>query len=414
MKTLCTLCLLLCLSPLGARAQIVDIPDPVFKYILVNLAIADTDGDGDMGELVDTNSDGEIQVSEAEAVFGLNVAAIDLNGEHIQSLEGLEAFVNLEQLYCAQQEISVMDVTNLSQLRVLVCNYNLLPSLDVSQNTLLEKIDCSGNPISGIIDTSQCTGLKRFSCVGNQTIIVDVTQNPQLEVFYCRMITGSTIDLSQNTALYDLFIVDSPLNTLDLTQNPALMYMEVRNTQLTEIDLTQNLLLRVVILDNNLLSRLDVSGNPEVVNVWCNNNQLTELNVRNGNNANFFNMKAEGNPSLSCIEVDDVGYANAQPCNVTTGWCKDETATYSEDCQLGNAEVGLNPFVLYPNPAKDLLSVEGSEAVVKVTLYDLWGRKLLEATRDFAQIPVGHLPAGILLVEVATEKGTVLEKVVKG
>jgi len=66
----------------------------------------DLDGIGD--EDADTNDDNEIQVSEVEAILGLIV-----NNKNIDSLEGIASFTNLV---------------------LLLCNFNDLISLDISQN----------------------------------------------------------------------------------------------------------------------------------------------------------------------------------------------------------------------------------------------------------------------------------------
>ena len=71
-----------------SNAQIVNIPDPNFKTALID-------------EGVDTNNDGEIQVSEAEAVLSLNVS-----NRAISSLEGIQSFINLEDLFCSNNELS--------------------------------------------------------------------------------------------------------------------------------------------------------------------------------------------------------------------------------------------------------------------------------------------------------------------
>ncbi len=63
-----------------ASAQIVNIPDPNFKIALLNYTPP-----------IDTNEDGEIQVSEAEAVIYL----LRLDNKGINDLTGIEAFVNL-------------------------------------------------------------------------------------------------------------------------------------------------------------------------------------------------------------------------------------------------------------------------------------------------------------------------------
>ena len=54
-----------------STSQIVNIPDPRFKNALVNWAVVDTDSNGVADSDIDTNDDGEIQVSEAEVVDNL-------------------------------------------------------------------------------------------------------------------------------------------------------------------------------------------------------------------------------------------------------------------------------------------------------------------------------------------------------
>ena len=70
-------------------AQIVNIPDPILKYQLITFPIADL-GNG-FNEIADTNGDGQIQVSEAEAVLGLQLVE-----QSIADLEGLQYFINME------------------------------------------------------------------------------------------------------------------------------------------------------------------------------------------------------------------------------------------------------------------------------------------------------------------------------
>ena len=55
----------------------------------------------------------------------------------------------------------------------------------------------------------------------------------------------------------------------------------------------------------NQLTTLDVSSNTNLTLLRCHQNQLSSLDVRNGNNSNFINFKADLNPNLICIDVDD-------------------------------------------------------------------------------------------------------------
>ena len=53
---------------------------------------------------------------------------------------------------------------------------------------------------------------------------------------------------------------------------------------------------------------------------------MTYLNLKNGNNTNFIGFNAINNPSLTCIQVDDVPYATTNFTNI------DNTVSFSEYC----------------------------------------------------------------------------------
>ena len=108
MKTLLFLISLICI--VNINAQNVDIPDANFKAYLVG------------NKKINTNSDTEIQVSEAVTFRD----SIDCSLRNISNLKGIEAFTNLIYLWC---------------------NENQLTSLDVSKNTVLKTLQCQGNQL---------------------------------------------------------------------------------------------------------------------------------------------------------------------------------------------------------------------------------------------------------------------------
>jgi Leucine-rich repeat (LRR) protein len=202
------LLLVLLAFPLIGFGQNVYIPDVNFKaYLVGNTAI-------------NTNGDTEIQVTEASAFNG----AIYCANMSISNLTGIEAFTALTTLWCSD---------------------NQLTSLNLSQNTALIGLDC-GNSVGG-----------------NQLGSLDVQYNTALTTLYCGSNQLTSLNVSQNTALTELYCEYNQLTSLDVNQNTALTWLE------------------------------------------CNNNQLTSLDVRNGNNTNFTDFYAYGNPNLTCINVDD-------------------------------------------------------------------------------------------------------------
>lgn len=297
------------------HAQIVNIPDPVFKQLLI-------------GNGVDTNHDGEIQVTEAEAVNGL----LDVNGdfEDIYDLTGIEAFVNITTLYC-------------------------------SRNAL------------------------------------------------------TNIDLSQNTALVHLESMDNPLTSLNVSQCTALEYLESANSQLSGLDVSNNISLKYLSIEHNELISLDLTQNFNLENIGCSNNQLTFLELRNGNNININYFNAAGNPDLTCIFVDSATYSDNNP-----NWYKDVTSTYVEtqvQCDaLGLEDYKINNIYIYPNPVKDILSIEGisklKNANTGLILTDMLGQKLIQVKllNPLSTIDVKKLQKGIYLLNIYINKKRLLTK----
>ena len=168
------------------HAQNVNIPDAIFKAVLVG------------NSAINTNGDAEIQVSEA-AAFGGTIFCASLG---ISDLTGIEAF---------------------TALTVLNCSSNLITSLDVSQNTALTSLNCAGDGYA----QGQITSL-------------DVSLNTALTEFYCFENQIDSLNISQNTALITLWCYENQLDSLNVSQNPALTTLWCSNNQLSSLDLSQN------------------------------------------------------------------------------------------------------------------------------------------------------------------------------
>ncbi|HPR31851.1 MAG TPA: T9SS type A sorting domain-containing protein [Prolixibacteraceae bacterium] len=113
---------------------IVHIPDAIFKNYLVTKAT------------LNTNADGEIQVSEANAYN----QPISVGSLGITDMTGLEWFPNINQLLCASNSISVLNLANNLLLRILICNDNLLEELDLSANPEFYYLQCQNNQLSSL------------------------------------------------------------------------------------------------------------------------------------------------------------------------------------------------------------------------------------------------------------------------
>lgn len=98
---------------------------------------------------------------------------------------------------------------------------------------------------------------------------------------------------------------------------------------------------------------------------------------------------------------------------VSTSSSDDKVAWYENFTILGTADIETIGIKIYPNPAKDLLIVESPLEVNEVFIYNMLGAKLRQVSKNTNVISMANLPSGLLLVELVTEKGKIIEKIIK-
>nr|WP_321228193.1 leucine-rich repeat domain-containing protein [uncultured Psychroserpens sp.] len=274
-----------------ANAQIVDIPDANFKNALLNtncaFYISWPINGGYTSYDVDSNNDGEIQVSEAEAVKGLR-----LGNNSITSLIGLEYFTNLEYLNCEDNLITDIDVSNSITLEYIECDDNGLLNLNVSNCINLVVINCSENQITNI-NLSNTPSLEYLNCSNNELTNIDVNNNNNIKTLYATGNPFISVDVAQNPNLEFLALSYSPITELDVSQNPNLENLEFPYCQVSNIDLSNNPNLIQLYAYNNQLTNLDVSNNFNLERLWCFGNPLEVLNIKNGSSmepSEYYNL----------------------------------------------------------------------------------------------------------------------------
>jgi hypothetical protein len=152
-------------------------------------------------EGVDTNGDSQINPEEAEAVTWLDVA-----GYGITDMTGIENFFNLETLYCGDNQFASLDVSSNSALKYLDCSGHLyitvtpLQSLNLSGCAALTHLDCSSSKLTSL-DLSGCTSLTWLNCSYNPLTYLDLSANTRLETLNCSANQLHCLDLRNNTLL---------------------------------------------------------------------------------------------------------------------------------------------------------------------------------------------------------------------
>lgn len=160
----------------------------------------------------DKKPDNRLIPAERKAVKKIDVSG-GYNGQKITNLKGIEFFPNLEELYCDNNQLTSLDVSQNKALKYLNCSENQLTSLDVSENIALQKLSCYRNQLTSL-DVSQNTQLKELRCYGNQLTSLDVSKNTELTYLKCSYNRLTELDVSQNTKLTELYFVSNKITSL--------------------------------------------------------------------------------------------------------------------------------------------------------------------------------------------------------
>jgi hypothetical protein len=212
--------LLLFISTL-CSAQIINIPDVYFKNKLLannSACIGSSSGNCITGS-ADTNGDGEIEVSEAQAVASLFVTAANIN-----DLTGIEYFTNLEWLVCGYNPLTTINLTPLSNLKRLQCQNNQITALDLTNLTQLNFLDCKNNELTSL-DISHQPLLELCFASNNHISSFDFSNNPALQRAYCSSNLETSLDFSSNPAFFDLGCRNSPnLTTIKIRNSMTQLF----------------------------------------------------------------------------------------------------------------------------------------------------------------------------------------------
>ncbi|MCL1806606.1 MAG: hypothetical protein FWG31_02770 [Oscillospiraceae bacterium] len=210
----------------------------------------------------------------------------EFRNSNVSSIKGIEYFISLKELVCRNNELTV---------------------IDLSENSLLEYLDCRYN---NIINTNRVLGWESYGLINGysfhfspQNITdIDITKSIKDKIFLqvirdkigkseedCIYI--SDVDLIEElhinsmeiktldgieyfTELEKLYCHFNLLNELELTKNKRLKILDCSMNDLTLLDVTGNYALEELICFDNMLSSLDLTNNPAVVLVEGENNWI--------------------------------------------------------------------------------------------------------------------------------------------
>ena len=200
-----------------------------------------------VGEQVEwtTNEDGTVSLTPENLAAIENVTSLDVSEKNLSDLSGIEYFINLISLDCKKNNLTSLDVSNLTKLTALTCNDNQLASLDVSSLTKLSILYCQYNQLT-TLDVSQNTALWNLNCSNNQLSELDVANNPKLQTLSCADNRLEALDIEKNTSLSTLYCNNNQLAELSVSKNTMLTKLYCYANRMSELDVKKNLKLKAL------------------------------------------------------------------------------------------------------------------------------------------------------------------------
>ena len=183
----------------------------------------------------------------------------------------------------------------------------------------------SGYGISDLTGIEAFVSLNMLEAPDNNLTNIDVSKNILLTELYLSDNKLENVDVSKNLALTNFDIQRNQVKFIDVSKNLALNSLFVRNNQLKAIDVSKNIELQYLFCKDNKITKIDISQNVALIQLEVNNNSLVNVNLK-GNTNNIDYLELSNNPLLSCIEVDDIDFAEN---GSHSRWFKDNFASYS-------------------------------------------------------------------------------------
>ena len=265
-------------------------PDPVFREYVLKIVGSSvlTEEKAQQIEVLDVSDDNIKEVlgdrAPITSLMGIRylryVKDLNCSGQELKKTLNLEQNSRVEKLNCSGNQLTGLWFHKGSSLKYLTCSVNELTALDLSKCSELIELSCSSNKLTAL-DLSANTKLQKIVAQTNALTTLDTRNLPELTHLY---LWGNhdlkSIDVSKNTKLEILSAAHGKLTSLNVSNNRKLVELYVYNNQLTALDVRSNYMLKKLGCYENQITALDLSSNVSLEDLGVNDNPITELDLR--------------------------------------------------------------------------------------------------------------------------------------
>ena len=264
-------------------------PDPVFREYVRKVAGSSvlTDTIVRQIEALDVSKDNIKKVlgdrAPITSLMGIRylryVKDLNCSGQELKKTLNLEQNSRVEKLNCSGNQLTGLWFHKGSSLKYLTCSANKFTALDLSKCSELTELNCGWNQITAL-DLSANKKLQKIVAGSNKLTTLDTRNLPELT--YLNLWGNDdlkSIDVSKNPKLEFLSASHGKLTSLNVKNNRKLVELYVYNNQLTALDVSSNYLLKTLSCYENQITALDLSYNGALEDLSVNDNPITELNL---------------------------------------------------------------------------------------------------------------------------------------
>lgn len=339
-----------------ANAQIINFPDANFKNVLLSANASNQIAYGVSGYTnVDTNGDGEIQVSEASVI-----TILQFQSASIVDLTGIENFTNLANLGCYSNTINNFNLNGLTNLQTINIsgNYGTNTVFNFSNLPALTNLSFYYSNITSLTLTS-LSNVINLNLWGNSNLsslsVTGLTSLDRLSAWDCTLTNFSLIN---SPLLSELNLSNSHLNSITITSFPILKKLNLQNNNLTDTSAFSNLNnLEELNIQGNQIPNLVLPSLPALKYFYCGSNGFPTINLLGYpnlrgvavNNNTISSLDFSNNPLLQQITMDNNPIYNADFSNLTQLSSLSCSGNFMSQLDLSNSPY-LTSFNYFNNP----------------------------------------------------------------
>lgn len=237
-----------------------------------------------------------------EVYSNKNLLYLYCNDNHLDEID-LTDCPNLQMLYVPNNELSSINVTNLSKLESFNASNNRLTKISFSQHPYMYELFVENNQLIDL-DLSGISDLSTLTVQNNPLRNLNLKECLYLEFLDISSTPIKTLDLSHNTNLWEIRLENTSIEVLNnqficgtsFSVFNKLERLNVAYTGLTSLDLSNMPRLTTLNISGSTITQLNLSNSNMFYRLYATRSKLTDLICTTGQLKNLYEVRIESTP----------------------------------------------------------------------------------------------------------------------